>query len=65
LRPYLYVACGTEDALLGQNIDFARLLVEKKIAHEYHQVPGVHNWEFWDGQVREVLKVSAQKIPRR
>ena len=64
-RPYLYIACGTEDELLGQNLAFARLLAEKKIPHEYRQLPGVHNWELWDQQIQEVLKVSAQKMPRR
>jgi putative tributyrin esterase len=64
-RPYLYIACGTDDSLLGQNLDFARLLAEKKIAHEYRHLPGVHNWELWEQQIQEVLKVSAQKMPRR
>lgn len=64
-RPYLYVACGTDDALLAENLAFARLLAEKKIAHEYRHLPGVHNWELWEQQIQEVLKVSAQKMPRR
>jgi putative tributyrin esterase len=63
--PYLYVACGADDTLLGQNLEFARLLAEKKIPHEYRQLPGVHNWELWEQQIQEVLKVSAQKMPRR
>lgn len=63
--PFLYLDCGTEDDLVQQNQAFAALLVEKKIAHEYREVPGVHNWDLWDRQVREVLKVAAQKLPRR
>ncbi len=51
--------------LLAENLAFARLLAEKKIAHEYRHLPGVHNWELWDQQIQEVLKVSAQKMPRR
>jgi enterochelin esterase-like enzyme len=41
------------------------LLAEKKIPHEYRQLPGVHNWELWEQQIQEVLKVSAQKMPGR
>jgi S-formylglutathione hydrolase FrmB len=63
--PFLYLDCGTEDDLVGQNQAFAALLVEKKIAHEYREVPGVHNWDLWDRQIREVLKLAAQKLPRR
>lgn len=63
--PFLYLDCGTEDDLVQQNQAFAALLVEKKIAHEYREVPGVHNWDLWDRQIREVLKLAAQKLPRR
>lgn len=60
--PYLYLDCGNEDILLGDNARFAALLQEKKIAHEYRQLPGNHNWQYWDQQVREVLKIAAEKL---
>ena len=57
--PYLYFDCGLEDGFLGTNREFADILVSKKIAHQYRQLPGGHNWEYWDRQVREVLRVYA------
>jgi S-formylglutathione hydrolase FrmB len=60
--PYLYLDCGTEDGLLGDNQQFAGLLREKKIPHEYRELPGNHSWAYWDQQVREVLKIAAQKL---
>jgi putative tributyrin esterase len=60
--PYFYLDCGTEDGLLGSNRDFAALLVDKKIPHEYRQLPGNHGWAYWDQQVREVLKLAAQRL---
>jgi len=60
--PYFYLDCGTEDFLVDMNQRFATLLREKKIPHEYRELPGNHNWEYWDQQVREVLKVAAQKM---
>ena len=60
--PYIYLDCGTEDFLIAQNRDFSALLVEKKIPHEYRQLPGAHNWPYWDRQVQEVLKLAAQKL---
>jgi S-formylglutathione hydrolase FrmB len=60
--PYFYLDCGTEDALLASNRDFAALLVEHKIPHEYRQLPGGHSWPYWDRQVREVLRLAAQRL---
>jgi putative tributyrin esterase len=60
--PYFYLDCGTEDGLLSENRDFAALLVEKKIPHEYRQLPGGHAWAYWDQQVREVLRLAAQRL---
>jgi S-formylglutathione hydrolase FrmB len=60
--PYFYLDCGTEDFLVDINQKFAALLREKKIPHEYRELPGNHNWEYWDQQVREVLKIAARKM---
>lgn len=60
--PYFYFDCGIEDPVCGSNPPFAALLREKKIPHEYRQIPGNHNWQYWDQQVREVLKIAAEKL---
>ena len=60
--PYFYLDCGTEDGLFSYNSQFAALLREKKIAHEYRELPGNHNWSYWDQQVREVLKIAADHL---
>lgn len=63
--PYFYLDCGTEDVLMiSYNQQFAALLREKKIPHEYRELPGDHNWEYWDRQIPEVLKIAAQKMLR-
>jgi putative tributyrin esterase len=62
--PYFYLDCGTEDALLPLSRSFADLLLERKIPHEYRELPGSHDWAYWDAQVREVLRIAAQKIPQ-
>ncbi len=56
--PFLFVDCGTEDHQLQSNRDFVALLTDKKVPHEYRQMPGVHNWAFWDSEVREFLRVA-------
>jgi S-formylglutathione hydrolase FrmB len=60
--PFIYLDCGTEDFLLSNNRDFSALLVEKKVAHEFRELPGTHSWPYWDTQVREVLRLAAQKL---
>ena len=60
--PFLYIDCGTEDFLFQNNQDFASLLVEKKVPHEYRQLPGAHDWKYWDKQVLEFLQVTADRM---
>ena len=56
--PFIYLDCGTEDFLIQNNRDFAALLYEKKIPHEFRQLPGRHDWAFWNSQVREFFDLS-------
>jgi putative tributyrin esterase len=62
--PYFYFDCGTEDSplIFAFNTQLAGLMFEKKIPHEYRQLPGDHSWAYWDRQVREILKLAAQKM---
>ena len=60
--PYFYLDCGTEDGLFSSTSQFAALLHEKKIPHEYRQLPGNHNWAYWDQQVREVLEIAVAHL---
>ena len=58
--PFIYFDCGTEDFLFQSNRDFADLLIEKKVKHEYRQLPGGHTWTYWNAQVREFLELSGK-----
>ncbi|HSQ23803.1 MAG TPA: alpha/beta hydrolase family protein [Pyrinomonadaceae bacterium] len=60
--PYIYLDCGTEDFLVSDNNRFAALLREKKIPHEFRELPGEHSWVYWDRQIREVLRIAAGKL---
>jgi len=62
LLPYLYLDCGTDDPWLVANRAFADILLERKMVHEYRQLPGGHVWPYWDQQVREVLRVAAERM---
>src|SRR5436190_3538219 len=60
--PYFYLDSGTEDFFFEVNHRFAELLREKKIPHEYRELPGDHSWQYWNSQVEEVLKIAAEKL---
>lgn len=62
LLPYFYLDCGTDDPWLASNRDFSGVLMERKIVHEYRQLPGGHIWTYWDQQLREVLRLSAERM---
>ena len=60
--PYFYLDAGTEDPFFEGSQRFAGVLREKKIPHEYRELPGDHSWQYWDRQVKEVLKIAAEKL---
>jgi S-formylglutathione hydrolase FrmB len=62
--PYFYFDCGTEDAplIFSYNRELSGLMYEKKIPHEYRELPGDHSWGYWDSQVQEILRIAAHKM---
>lgn len=58
--PFIYLSCGTEDNLLKTNRDFDALLVDKKLPHEFRELPGKHEWPFWNTQLDEFLRVAVR-----
>lgn len=62
--PFVYVDCGTEDFLFQNNRDFITLLLERKVPHEFRQLPGGHNWVFWNSQVKEFLELSQSRLQK-
>ena len=62
--PFFYFDCGTEDApyIFTSNRDLAKLMFDKKIPHEFRQLPGDHSWAYWDQQIPHVLEIASQKM---
>lgn len=59
--PYLYIDCGADDFLLESNRALVAVLQKKKIAYEYHEVPGAHTWDYWDRQLTALLRSLARR----
>lgn len=60
--PTIYLDCGTEDPLFPTNRSYADLLLERKIPHEFRQLPGNHSWDYWDQQVRAIVSLAATRL---
>ncbi|MBX7062710.1 MAG: esterase family protein [Pyrinomonadaceae bacterium] len=63
--PFIYLSCGTEDFLFESSRQFDGLLRIRNVPHEYRELPGVHDWVFWDDQVREFLAVADRHLAAR
>ena len=57
--PYIYMAVGIQDGLesiLLRNRALADSLRAAGAWYEYREVPGKHDWKFWDREIQPVLK---------
>jgi S-formylglutathione hydrolase FrmB len=54
--PFFYFDCGDQDGFLNANREFADLLKNKNIAHDYRELPGGHEWPYWNERVKEILE---------
>lgn len=54
--PRLYVACGTEDELYGENLAFRDFCEKLQVPVTYEEGPGIHNWAFWDQYIQRAMK---------
>lgn len=53
--PYLYLDCGTDDPFLVTNLAFTSALRAHNFAYEYHELPGNHNWDYWNARIHYFL----------
>ena len=53
--PALYVACGTEDALLDDNRAFLAVAERAGVPVRTDLGPGEHEWGYWDARIQDVL----------
>lgn len=63
--PFFYFDCGTDDGFLKTNRELAQIVLEKGIPHQYCQLPGGHDWGYWDERVQEVLRLFSRITQRK
>jgi len=60
--PALRLDCGLEDHLLDQNRSLHAELQRLGVAHQYHEFPGGHNWDYWEQQIPAALAWHAANL---
>jgi putative tributyrin esterase len=55
-RPKVYMWCGTEDFLYGQNTLMRDHLTQLGYDLTYEESPGDHQWKYWDEKIQRVLE---------
>lgn len=59
--PQLFVSCGLQDELLPTNRYFIGNCKAQGINVEYREEEGIHDWYFWDRQIRQFLSFALGK----
>lgn len=60
--PYFYFDCGTEDSFLSTNRELADIFSARNIAHQFQEIGGGHDWDYWDQRVRTFLSLASEKL---
>lgn len=53
--PGIYMACGTEDFILGESQGYHAFLSAQGVPHTYEEGPGGHEWPFWDTHIKQFI----------
>ena len=66
--PYFYLSIGSQDGILelpDLTHNTAAAMRKKKIPFELHELPGGHDWKFWDSEIAIVLQRFNDIIGKR
>lgn len=57
--PYIFIAAGIQDQFrefLPTDHQFIDSLHAHNVRYEYHEMPGEHNWKFWNEELKPMLE---------
>ena len=58
--PEIYMDCGAGDQFLEVNRQLSDAMAKKGIRHEFRELAGGHDWDYWDSRVRHLLEKLSQ-----
>jgi S-formylglutathione hydrolase FrmB len=62
--PSMYFDCGLGDEFLSANRKLSETFSRAGIVHEFCELPGEHDWNFWDQRVQHILKLAGETLVR-
>jgi S-formylglutathione hydrolase FrmB len=62
ILPALRFDCGTSDKLLEGNRALHEALKAEGIAHTYEELPGGHEWSYWQLQIKKTLRFASELV---
>ncbi|MDF2611194.1 MAG: xynZ 1 [Lachnospiraceae bacterium] len=54
--PRIYLTCGTADFIFPTNETFYDYIKDKDVDATYVKAKGIHDWNFWDGHIQDVME---------
>jgi putative tributyrin esterase len=60
--PYLFLTCGDAESLLPPNREFAAILEQQHLQHEFHVAAGGHDWNQWNAQLPTLFQAMLRRI---
>ena len=67
--PYIFMAAGTQDGYIefrpADHAFIDSLHARGDTRYEYHELPGQHDWKFWNEEVRPMLRRMAEIMELR
>jgi S-formylglutathione hydrolase FrmB len=67
VKPYIYLRHGIQDGFtefLPGHRKLTEMLSTSQWPYEYHEIPGAHNWPFWDTSIRDYLTRLTALLPQ-
>lgn len=58
--PELYMDCGADDHFIKVNRELSEAMTQKGIRHQFQELPGGHDWEYWRSRVPHLIEKLGQ-----
>ena len=60
--PYFYFDCGLSDGFMEANVRLKAIFDSIGISHEFAQIEGGHDWDYWGGRLPNLLKMTTDRL---
>lgn len=62
--PPIFIDCGADDSFLRINREFSRTMTQAGVVHSYLELPGGHDWNYWNRSFERILSLADESLDR-